>query len=67
VVDLPVVLPQLYAQQPALLRLLSAVSPGRRTILVTAHRRENFGEPLARICGALREMAQRCRDSVHIV
>jgi UDP-N-acetylglucosamine 2-epimerase (non-hydrolysing) len=28
-------------------------------ILVTAHRRENFGAPLERICGALREIAAR--------
>ncbi|MBX3440552.1 MAG: UDP-N-acetylglucosamine 2-epimerase (non-hydrolyzing) [Planctomycetaceae bacterium] len=27
--------------------------PGRRRILVTAHRRESFGEPLERICQAL--------------
>lgn len=37
-----------------------------RLILVTAHRRENFGEPLADICQALREIVERYRD-VHIV
>jgi UDP-N-acetylglucosamine 2-epimerase (non-hydrolysing) len=30
---------------------------GRRLILVTAHRRENFGEPLEEICDALRDIA----------
>ncbi len=40
---------------------------GKRLILVTAHRRENFGEPLVNICHALREIAERYRDSVHIV
>lgn len=34
----------------------------RRLILVTAHRRESFGEPLERICRALRELADRHPD-----
>ena len=39
----------------------SAFAPpaGRKLILVTAHRRENFGEPLAQVCAALRELADR--------
>lgn len=39
----------------------------RRVILVTAHRRENFGEPLGNICGALLEIAERYDGDVHIV
>lgn len=39
----------------------------KRLILVTAHRRENFGAPLANICRALLEIARRYRDDVHIV
>ena len=39
----------------------------RRIILVTAHRRENLGQPLAEICQALREIAARYRDDVQIV
>ncbi len=35
---------------------------GRRVLLVTAHRRENFGEPLARICAALIRIAERNPD-----
>lgn len=31
----------------------AASVPGRRTILVTTHRRENFGEPLQQVCTAL--------------
>ncbi len=31
----------------------------KRLILVTAHRRENFGEPLENICAALKELAAR--------
>jgi UDP-N-acetylglucosamine 2-epimerase (non-hydrolysing) len=32
---------------------------GRSLILVTAHRRENFGQPLADICEALKQLAAR--------
>ena len=38
-----------------------------KTILVTAHRRENHGEPLANICSALRDVAERYGDHVLIV
>lgn len=31
--------------------------PGRRLVLVTAHRRENFGEPLRAICRAVRRLS----------
>lgn len=40
---------------------------GKRLILVTAHRRENFGTPLANICRALMEIAHQYWDDVHIV
>ncbi len=40
---------------------------GKKIILVTAHRREHFGEPLANICSALLEIAERYQDEVHIV
>ncbi len=32
---------------------------GKSLILVTAHRRENFGQPLENICRALKELAER--------
>jgi UDP-N-acetylglucosamine 2-epimerase (non-hydrolysing) len=38
-----------------------------RTILVTAHRRENFGAPLEQICLALRDIASRYADGVRLV
>jgi UDP-N-acetylglucosamine 2-epimerase (non-hydrolysing) len=38
---------------------------GKRLILVTAHRRENFGQPIENICNALGELA--ARDDVQIV
>lgn len=37
----------------------------RRLVLVTAHRRENFGQPFENICDALRELAGR--EDVEIV
>ncbi|MFZ5808489.1 MAG: non-hydrolyzing UDP-N-acetylglucosamine 2-epimerase [Chloroflexota bacterium] len=39
----------------------------RRLILVTAHRRENFGAPLEHICRALRHLAEVYGDAVRIV
>lgn len=39
--------------------------PGKRVILVTAHRRESFGEGFGRICEALLKIA--ARDDVHLV
>lgn len=41
-----------------------AIAPERRLVLVTAHRRENFGEPFERICLALRRLA---RDNPEVV
>jgi UDP-N-acetylglucosamine 2-epimerase (non-hydrolysing) len=47
-----------------LLRLLEIASPaarndGNKLILVTAHRRENFGKPIENICRAIHELASR--------
>jgi UDP-N-acetylglucosamine 2-epimerase (non-hydrolysing) len=53
--------------ESAEVRDLLLASPEARVILVTAHRRENFGEPLKQICLALRDIAQRYADSVRIV
>jgi UDP-N-acetylglucosamine 2-epimerase (non-hydrolysing) len=38
-----------------------------RLILVTAHRRENFGQPLEHICAALNELAHIYQDGIRIV
>jgi UDP-N-acetylglucosamine 2-epimerase (non-hydrolysing) len=38
--------------------LLGDVPPNRRLVLITAHRRESFGEPFRQICEAIRELAQ---------
>jgi UDP-N-acetylglucosamine 2-epimerase (non-hydrolysing) len=54
---------QVVANQPPpeeVASLLEQLKIGeRRLVLVTAHRRENFGQPLEDICLALRELARR--------
>ncbi len=57
-------------QQPFDLRSLGIPAlddPAVRLILVTAHRRENFGAPLERICAALRTLAETYAGAVHLV
>jgi UDP-N-acetylglucosamine 2-epimerase (non-hydrolysing) len=39
----------------------------RKLILVTTHRRENFGGPLASICRAIAELARKYAESVEII
>ncbi len=39
----------------------------RRLVLVTAHRRENFGTPLEHICSSLKQLSEIYQDSVCIV
>ncbi len=38
------------------------VSRNRRLVLITGHRRENFGEGFLNICRAIRDLAQRYQD-----
>lgn len=42
------------------------LDPSKRLVLVTGHRRENFDGGLARVCGALADLA-RARDDVEFV
>lgn len=37
----------------------NAFAPGRKVILVTGHRRENFGEGFRQVCFALKDLAER--------
>ncbi len=39
----------------------------RRIVLVTAHRRESFGEPFESLCRGLRELALKYRDDIMLV
>jgi UDP-N-acetylglucosamine 2-epimerase (non-hydrolysing) len=53
---------QFVAAQPEpreIAELGNAKSKNKKLILVTAHRRENFGQPIENICRALSELAQR--------
>ena len=38
------------------------LNPGLKTILVTAHRRENFGEPIINICKAINQLVNTNKD-----
>jgi UDP-N-acetylglucosamine 2-epimerase (non-hydrolysing) len=40
-------------------KLFSYLDPARRLVLVTGHRRENFGEGMRNICQAIRRLASR--------
>lgn len=44
-----------------------ALRTGRKIILVTAHRRENFGKPLENICRALRSLQKQFRSQVCVI
>lgn len=46
---------------------VSGVDFSKKVIVVTAHRRENLGEPLKNICGALREIAVEFENEVELV
>jgi UDP-N-acetylglucosamine 2-epimerase (non-hydrolysing) len=46
---------------------LAAIPWDRRVILVTAHRRENFGRPLENIFTALRALAETYPKDIHLV
>jgi UDP-N-acetylglucosamine 2-epimerase (non-hydrolysing) len=46
---------------------LSHLPADRRLVLVTAHRRESFGDDLRRQCDAVRELAGRFKTDTHFV
>jgi len=50
---------QVAGQKP---ELVIDIPRERRLLLVTAHRRENFGEPFRQVCEAIRELADRYPD-----
>jgi UDP-N-acetylglucosamine 2-epimerase (non-hydrolysing) len=45
---------------------LAGIPGDRRIVLVTSHRRENFGQPLENICNAVHDIAS-AHDDVHVV
>ena len=50
-----------------LLREKEILSGKKDLVMVTAHRRENFGEPIRNICAALKSLAEKFRDQIEIV
>jgi UDP-N-acetylglucosamine 2-epimerase (non-hydrolysing) len=61
---------QWVVKQPFNIDSLKIPSLGRsevRTVLVTAHRRENFGQPLENVCRAIDWMANQYAGAVHFV
>ncbi len=45
----------------------NSVSAGRRAVLITAHRRESWGEPMARVARAIARLAQRFGDTTFLL
>ena len=60
---------QLIAEKPYDLHnsVLKDIPLDRKLILVTAHRRENFGEPLLAICSAIKKLTNIFLDDVHFI
>lgn len=50
-----------------MLDLFGLNDPRRRLVLVTAHRRENFGAPIEDICSALKKLSERYHGAVQII
>jgi UDP-N-acetylglucosamine 2-epimerase (non-hydrolysing) len=46
---------------------LAGIPTDKRLILITAHRRESFGEPFRNLCLAIRDLAQRYQYDCHFV
>ena len=53
------VIDALYMAASRNLELGISLDPAKRLVLVTSHRRENFGEPFLNICRALRTLAEK--------
>jgi UDP-N-acetylglucosamine 2-epimerase (non-hydrolysing) len=47
--------------------ILPLIGSGKKIITITAHRRENFGEPLENICTAIIKLASIYKDQYHFV
>jgi UDP-N-acetylglucosamine 2-epimerase len=46
---------------------LAGLPLGRKIVLITAHRRESFGEPFRELCHALRDLSSRFADEFHFI
>ena len=56
----------LYAARQHPAKTARTVAAGQKRLLVTTHRRENFGEPLARICQAVLTLLER-NPALHVL
>lgn len=50
-----------------LLKKAGVIDNNRRLVLVTAHRRENFGQPIRDICDALKKLAEEYKDELTLI
>jgi len=55
------------AEAQELLDHLNIRPGGKQLVLITAHRRENFGSPLEQICAALKALAERFPERLELV
>ncbi|HWQ05128.1 MAG TPA: UDP-N-acetylglucosamine 2-epimerase (non-hydrolyzing) [Longilinea sp.] len=55
------------AEAQELLDRLNIRAGGKQLVLITAHRRENFGAPLEQICAALKALAERYPQRLELV
>lgn len=55
------------AEAQELLERLNIHPGGKQLVLVTAHRRENFGAPLEEICAGLKALAERYPERLELV
>ncbi len=64
---------RIITKQPApqeaaeLLKKTSVLDGDRRLVLVTAHRRENFGQPIRDICHALKKLANKYKNDLSLI
>lgn len=64
---------RIISQQPpppeveTLLRETGLADGNRRLVLVTAHRRENFGQPILDICAAIQQLAETYPEQIAII
>lgn len=47
-------------------RLIERMGARKRMVLITCHRRENFGEPFGRICAAIERLSRRFSDILFV-
>jgi UDP-N-acetylglucosamine 2-epimerase (non-hydrolysing) len=50
-----------------LLKAKGITTGNKELVVVTAHRRENFGEPIRNICAAIKLLAEKFKDQIEIV